>query len=138
MMIWFVCGVAVFIIAVMGNLICPREYVYSAAELNSRSYTADRNNMLVAIRGEVFDLSTFAPLHYPPIVSTTSVQKYGGTDATALFPVQVSALCSGDGTGISDAITLTSANLTETNAHYHDFVRPPQRLPDVLLMHFSW
>lgn len=122
-MIWFICGVAIFIIAVMGNLICPREYVYSDAELNSHSYTSDADNMLVAIRGEVFDLTSFAPLHYPNVVPTKSVQKYGGTDATALFPVQVSALCAGDGSGVSPYVTLSSTNQSESNAVYHDFVR---------------
>ncbi|CAH7687581.1 putative chitin synthase class V [Phakopsora pachyrhizi] len=123
MLIWFCCGVAVFVIAIMGNLICPKEYVFSANELSSRSYTGDINNMLVAIRGEVFDLTSFAPLHYPSVVPTKSVQMYGGTDATNLFPVQVSALCAGNGNGISDWITLSGANTTslEPNSIYHDF-----------------
>lgn len=122
-MIWIVCGIAVFIIAIMGNLICPREYVYSSNELSSHSFTSDASNMLVAIRGEVFDLTSFAPLHYPSVVPTSAVQKYGGTDATNLFPVQVSALCTGDGNGISDWIILSGANTSsvEPNSVYHDF-----------------
>ncbi|KAG0150342.1 hypothetical protein CROQUDRAFT_88135 [Cronartium quercuum f. sp. fusiforme G11] len=123
MIIWFVCGIAVFVIAIMGNLICPRQYVFSSNELSARSFTDDPNNMLVAIRGEVFDLTSFAPLHYPSVVPTSAVQKYGGTDASNLFPVQVSALCSGDGSGISDWIILSGANTTslEPNSVYHDF-----------------
>ncbi|MBW0473377.1 hypothetical protein O181_013092 [Austropuccinia psidii MF-1] len=123
MLIWFCCGVAVFVIAIMGNLICPREYVYSANELSSHSYTSDPNNMLVAIRGEVFDLTNFAPLHYPSVVPTKAVQSYGGTDATNLFPIQVSALCAGSGNGISEWIILSGANTTslEPNSLYHDF-----------------
>jgi chitin synthase len=80
--------------------------------------------MLVAIRGEVFDLTSFAPVHYPSVVPTKAVQSYGGTDATNLFPVQVSALCSGNGNGISDWIILSGANTTslEPNSVYHDFV----------------
>lgn len=125
-MIWIICGIAVFVIAIMGNLICPREYVFSSTELSSRSYSGDPNNMLVAIRGEVFDLTSFAPLHYPSVVPTKAVQKYGGTDASNLFPVQVSALCSGDGNGISQWIILSGANTTslEPNSVYHDFVSP--------------
>lgn len=121
--IWICCAIAVFVIAIMGNLICPREYVYSANELSSHSFNGNVNNMLVAIRGEVFDLTSFAPLHYPSVVPTKAVQSYGGTDATNLFPVQVSALCSGNGNGISQWIILSGANITslEPNSVYHDF-----------------
>ncbi|WAQ87615.1 hypothetical protein PtA15_8A520 [Puccinia triticina] len=99
------------------------EFVYSANELSSHSYSGNANNMLVAIRGEVFDLTSFAPLHYPSVVPTKAVQSYGGTDATNLFPVQVSALCSGNGNGISQWIILSGANTTslEPNSVYHDF-----------------
>ncbi|PLW12505.1 hypothetical protein PCANC_16555 [Puccinia coronata f. sp. avenae] len=121
--IWICCGIAIFVIAIMGNLICPKEFVYSANELSSHSYQDNANNMLVAIRGEVFDLTSFAPLHYPSVVPTKAVQSYGGTDATNLFPVQVSALCSGNGNGISQWIILSGANTTslEPNSIYHDF-----------------
>ncbi|POV99023.1 hypothetical protein PSTT_14057 [Puccinia striiformis] len=121
--IWFCCAIAVFVIAIMGNLICPKEYVFSANELSSHSFSGDSNNMLVAIRGEVFDLTSFAPLHYPSVVPTKAVQSYGGTDATNLFPVQVSALCSGNGNGISQYIIQSGANTTslEPNSVYHDF-----------------
>nr|ABB70410.1 hypothetical chitin synthase class V [Puccinia graminis] len=121
--IWFCCGIAVFVIAIMGNLICPKEFVFSANELSSHSFSSNANNMLVAIRGEVFDLTSFAPVHYPSVVPTKAVQSYGGTDATNLFPVQVSALCSGNGNGISDWIILSGANTTslEPNSVYHDF-----------------
>jgi len=121
--IWFCCGIAVFVIAIMGNLICPKEFVYSSNELSSHSFQDDPNNMLVAIRGEVFDLTSFAPLHYPSVVPTKAVQSYGGTDASNLFPVQVSALCSGNGNGISQWIILSGANTSslEPNSVYHDF-----------------
>ncbi|POW03025.1 hypothetical protein PSTT_11381 [Puccinia striiformis] len=48
--IWFCCGVAV--IAITGSLICPKEYVFSANELRSHSFTGKSNNMLVAIPEE--------------------------------------------------------------------------------------
>ena len=48
-------------------------------------------------------------------------QRYGGIDATSIFPVQVSALCNGvDGT-ISPWVTMPTANTSNTNAVYHDF-----------------
>lgn len=84
------CGSAVFVIAVLGPLIvrrrlssstpsppsrartdasprsqCPTEHVFNTQELNDRSYTQNPDKMLVAIRGEVFDLTSFAPHHQP-------------------------------------------------------------------------
>jgi chitin synthase len=80
----------------------------------------------VAIRGEVFDLLSFAPRHYPSIVGIADVLTYTGEDASNLFPVQVSALCYGsNGTGLDESIVLgvTGGNTTlqDPNAHYHDF-----------------
>ncbi|KAK4058243.1 hypothetical protein OIO90_000399 [Microbotryomycetes sp. JL221] len=123
MLIWLLCGAAVFVIAILGNLICPREYVYSSSELNDHSFTNAPDNMLVAIRGEIFDLTSFAPRHQPgnSVIPTRSIQRYGGTDVTDLFPVQVSALCNGvDGT-VSPWVTLESSNTTNDVSQYHDF-----------------
>ncbi|GAA5949771.1 hypothetical protein JCM21900_003288 [Sporobolomyces salmonicolor] len=126
MLIWLLCGVAIFVIAVLGNLICPKEYIYNTQELNDHSYTNDPDNMLVAIRGEVFDLTSFAPHHVPgnAVIPTKSIQKLGGTDLTNYFPVQVSALCNGvDGT-VSPWVTLEATNISTSIsnvAKYHDF-----------------
>ncbi|OLL22638.1 Chitin synthase 8 [Neolecta irregularis DAH-3] len=121
MLIWFACGVCVFFIAVFGNLICPRQYVYSTEELAARSFVTTPKHALVAIRGEVFDLSQFAPTHYPSIVAQKSVLSYGGRDATPIFPIQISALCNGvDGT-VDESVTLDTTSSTDTNAKYHDF-----------------
>ncbi|KAI5481543.1 chitin synthase, glycosyltransferase family 2 protein [Pseudohyphozyma bogoriensis] len=123
MLIWLLCGIAVFVIAILGNLICPKEYVYSTSELSSASYSNDPDNMLVAIRGEAFDLTSFAPLHVPgaSVIPLRTVQKYGGLDATSIFPVQVSALCNGVDGSVSPWVTLDSANSTTTVSQYHDF-----------------
>jgi len=89
--IWFTCACAVFVIAVLGNLICPTEYVFSTTELASHSVENKPNNVFIAIRGEVFDLTQVAQTHLRivPVVSQKSVLKYGGTIADDLFPVQV-------------------------------------------------
>ncbi len=125
MLIWLLCGIAVFVIAILGNLICPTEHVYSTAELASHSYSADIDNMYVAIRGEVFDLTSFAPYHLPgsDVIKLKTIQAYGGTDASNIFPVQVSALCTAqDGSTLSPWITLDASNTTATTAaQYHDF-----------------
>ncbi|GAA5976632.1 hypothetical protein JCM11641_005646 [Rhodosporidiobolus odoratus] len=125
-LIWLLCASAIFVIAVLGNLICPTEHVFNTQELNDHSYANDQENMLVAIRGEVFDFSSFAPHHIPgnSVVPTKTVQKLGGNDLSDYFPVQVSALCNGvDGT-VSPWITLDSVNTStsiESIAKYHDF-----------------
>jgi chitin synthase len=92
MLIWFICACAVFVIAVMGNLICPREYVFNSGEVADHSYQNNPDAAYISIRGEVFDLTGIAQSHgrSVPIVPTKLVLKYGGTDADALFPVQVS------------------------------------------------
>ncbi|KAH8602127.1 putative chitin synthase 8 [Bisporella sp. PMI_857] len=131
-MIWFSCLFAAFFIVVFPMLICPKQYVFSAAELTS--FNGKKSSAYVAIRGQVFDLSDFAPSHYPTIIPQKSILKYAGLDATGLFPVQLSALCQGkDGTnGIHPAVQLdyTTTNITgsanvisttDTNMAYHDF-----------------
>jgi chitin synthase len=121
MLIALLCGSAVFVIAILGNLICPKEYVYTTAELEGHSYSNNQDNMLVSIRGEVFDLTNFANVHYPSIVPVRSVQRYGGLDASNIFPVQVSALCNGKEGPVSPWVTLDTSNTTDPNAVYHDF-----------------
>ncbi len=90
-LIWLMCGCAVFVIAVLGNLICPTEHVFSTSELASHSVENSPNNVYVGIRGEVFDLTQVARTHLRivPVVSEKSIVKYGGTIADDLFPVQV-------------------------------------------------
>lgn len=92
MIIWFICACAVFVIAVLGMLICPTEHVFSTGELASHSVTNDPNNVYAAIRGEVFDLTQLAVAHtvQVPVVPSKSILTYGGADATKLFPVQAS------------------------------------------------
>jgi chitin synthase len=90
--IWIICASAVFVIAVLGRLICPREFVFSSGELQSHGPTD--GVVYTAIRGEVFDLSEFVSTHSRAVsvVPQKSVLKYGGLDATPIFPVQVSAI----------------------------------------------
>lgn len=131
LLIWFSCGFVIFFIVIFPQLICPRQHVYSAAELSS--YDGKKNpTAYVAIRGEVFDLGAFIPNHYPAIVPPASLAKYAGIDATSLFPVQVSALCQGKTGSIDPTVVLDSAstNITgsasvlngaDRNKKYHDF-----------------
>ncbi|KAL9105392.1 MAG: hypothetical protein Q9227_009430 [Pyrenula ochraceoflavens] len=130
-LIWLSCAFVAFFIVVFPQLICPKQYVYSAAELSSHDGKGSHSSY-VAIRGEVLDLGAFMPNHYPFIVPQSSLKKYAGIDATDLFPVQVSALCQGkDGkvdptvlldykpTNISGSASVISA--ADLNSKYHDF-----------------
>lgn len=88
--IWIICASAVFVIAVLGRLICPREFVFSTGELQSHGPTD--HVVYTSIRGEVFDLSNFVGTHnrIVSVVPQKNVLKYGGLDASNIFPVQVS------------------------------------------------
>ncbi|KAK8846712.1 hypothetical protein IAR55_005799 [Kwoniella newhampshirensis] len=123
MIIWFICGCTIFVIAVLGPVICPTQHVYSTSELASHSYKQNPNNAFVAIRGEVFDLSQIAPTHLTAVsvVPTKSIMQYGGLDASNLFPVQVSALCDGTTGSISPYVTLDTTNTSDPFSQYHDF-----------------
>lgn len=126
--IWLSCGIAVFFIIGLPLLICPKQYVYSSAELTQYDAKHDKG-AYVAIRGIVLDLNAFAPNHYPSLVTDTTMKKFAGKDITNMFPVQVSALCQGvNATGVNDAVTLdyTASNSTTTDtillySKYHDF-----------------
>ncbi|KAI9901533.1 hypothetical protein N3K66_003350 [Trichothecium roseum] len=133
MLIWLMCLVAAFFIVVFPMLICPRQYVYSADELSSHD-GKDGNEAYVAIRGYVFDLGEFSTQHYPRFISEKTMLQYAGKDISALFPVQVNALCKGKDLdhGIHDTVTLdykdsnftgspTLVDLLDWNSRYHDF-----------------
>ncbi|KAK6957898.1 hypothetical protein Daesc_000687 [Daldinia eschscholtzii] len=131
MMIWFSCLVAAFFIMAFPTLVCPKQYVFSSEELSSYN-GKDGAEAYAAIRGQVFDIGSYAPSHYPPYLPSKSLTQYAGLDITALFPVQVSALCRGKDGTVNPAVTLDykSTNITgsanvinsqDLNAHYHDF-----------------
>jgi chitin synthase len=132
MIIWWSCLFVVFFMVGMPRLICPTQHVYSPSELSSYN-GKDGHSAYIAIRGVVFDLDSFVPVHYPNIVPETALEKYAGMDATNLFPVQVSAMCQGTKKeGISPAVQLSYithnytgqsifSSATDMNAQYHDF-----------------
>ena len=91
MIIWFVCGCAVFVIALISPLICPTEHIFNTSELASHSKTNNPNNVYTSIRGEVFDLSNLVADHLRvvSVVPSKSILNYGGASADNIFPVQV-------------------------------------------------
>ncbi|KAL8947589.1 MAG: hypothetical protein Q9222_006149 [Ikaeria aurantiellina] len=131
MLIWLSCLFVVFFIVIFPQVICPRQHVYSSAELQAHDGKHGHNSY-TAIRGEVFDLGAFIPSHYPPIIQPSALKKYAGVDSTGLFPVQVSALCIGKNGAIDPSVQLnyapsnvsgsvTTISTTDPNAKYHDF-----------------
>ena len=112
-------------------LICPKQFVYSLEELASHDGGDEHTgkDAWVALRGYVFDLNAFAPRHYPSVVPQRSIRSYAGRDASAIFPLQVSALCNGikvDGVDPRVALGNQNDNATENkqidkNYRYHDF-----------------
>ncbi|KAK0523106.1 Chitin synthase, class 8 [Tilletia horrida] len=114
-MIWFMCACAVFVIVFLGNIICPKEHVYSQEEFRNNGYTS--------IRGEVFDLGKLTDFHVNAIkvVPESALRKYAGFDASGIFPVQVNALCNGVTGSVSPWVQLNSNNESDVNAQYHDF-----------------
>jgi chitin synthase len=132
LIIWSSCLAAAFFMVVFPILICPKQNVYSAAELAAYDGTKGSKGAYAAIRGQVFDIGAYAPKHYPQFLGTKPVLNYAGMDITALFPVQVSALCVGKNGDIAPEVTLDykSTNTTgeapvtnklDQNAKYHDF-----------------
>ncbi len=131
LLIWFSCGFAIFFIVIFPQLICPKQYVFSAEELSSHD-GKDGHSSYMSIRGVVLDLGDFMPAHYPYIVPSSALKKYAGIDATGLFPVQVSALCQGKDGRVDPTVQLDyvktntsgTANVissTDPNRKYHDF-----------------
>ncbi|EPB89180.1 hypothetical protein HMPREF1544_04047 [Mucor circinelloides 1006PhL] len=118
--IFFMSGFIIWFLVFFGKLICPHQDVFSQSELQSHSGGADA---YVAIRGEVFDLTRFAPHHWASqVIPSGAITQYGGKDASDLFPVQVSALCEGVNGTVSDYVSLDyHFNLTDSNSNYHDF-----------------
>ncbi|KAI7863303.1 chitin synthase-domain-containing protein [Spinellus fusiger] len=119
-LISLLCAIMVWFIAFFGQLVCPHQDLFTQSELQAKS---GRDNAYVAVRGEVFDLTSFAPRHWASeVISSHAIFQYSGQDASDLFPVQVSALCDGLDGKVSKQITLNAhINITDSNAVYHDF-----------------
>ena len=112
-------------------LICPHQYVYSNGELSAFNGQGG-NDAYVALKGVVLDFGAFMPSHYPNIIPEKVLLNYAGKDVTALFPVQVSAMCQGKDGKVDPAVQLTfqgtnyTGQTTATShddpaAQYHDF-----------------
>ncbi|KAK9760560.1 hypothetical protein K7432_015291 [Basidiobolus ranarum] len=113
--IFFLCLFVLFFLIFFGQIICPRQYVFSENELGAYN---TRDNPFVSIRGEVFTLKDF---NHRGVTGDEIIKTYAGRDVgQLLFPVQVSFMCDGRGEyGINPAVVLE--NYTDLNAQYHDY-----------------
>ncbi|TEB29002.1 hypothetical protein FA13DRAFT_1866086 [Coprinellus micaceus] len=95
LIIWTICGAVVFVIAVLGVLICPTNHVFNRSELNSHNFNDNPTSTYVAIGGEVFDLSIIAERHgrTVPVVAKKAIMTYGGKEVDSMFPVQMAQMC---------------------------------------------
>ncbi|KAK9708024.1 hypothetical protein K7432_009877 [Basidiobolus ranarum] len=113
-LISIMCLFVLFFLIFFGELICPRQYVFSKDEVGTYD---TKDKPYVSIRGEVFTVKDFV---HKQASNEELVKKYAGKDVSDLFPIQVSSLCDGftEG-GINPAIVLQ--NYTDLNAGYHDY-----------------
>ena len=65
MLIWFVCAASIFVIVFLGNVICPKEHLYSTGELSGHK----GKDAFTAVRGEVFNLNGIIDAHLSMIPS---------------------------------------------------------------------
>lgn len=133
MLIWLMIAFVAFFMIGLPMLICPRQYVYSPSEISAYDNGKNSKGAYVSVRGWVFDLNGIYNAHYPkaPIISQDSFMDYAGKDVSALFPIQVSALCLGKDGSVDEAVTLdyksdnTSSQVVvdtmDVVAKYHDF-----------------
>lgn len=129
-LIWFLCLVSAFFIVGFPMLICPKQYVFSAAEVSSYNNKDNTGPAYVSVRGYVFDLGDFQRNHPPHYLDKKYLLQYAGTDVSHLFPVQVSALCQGVDGKVSEYVTMDVKDTNTTgqplvynddNYKFHDF-----------------
>jgi chitin synthase len=132
MIIWLLCLIAAFFMAVFPLLVCPTQHVYTAEELSNYNGEKGSKGAYMSIRGYVFDLEAYVSHHVPRYISTDDLLDYAGKDISSLFPVQVSALCQGKDGSVNEMVTLdykndnftgspSLINVQDYNARYHDF-----------------
>ncbi|TIB82801.1 chitin synthase 8 [Wallemia mellicola] len=146
--IWFVCACAIFVIAILGPVICPTQRVYSQNEISSHTHQSQPDHTFVSIRGEVMDLTKLYGAHHGavPIIDDKEFWNYGGKDVSNLLPVQVSALCNGIDGSVDPLVGLDASNTSssEPNAHYHDFrawtndSRPDWYYEQMVIMRYNY
>ncbi|KAJ2251980.1 hypothetical protein GGH98_003139, partial [Coemansia sp. RSA 454] len=88
LIIFWSCVFVIFWIVGLGLILCPRQHVYSSAELQSHNTDSDA---LISVRGEVFDIKDFSHMNvdFKYLVD----RNYLGLDQSSTFPYQLSFVC---------------------------------------------
>ncbi|KAJ2145511.1 hypothetical protein IW136_000960 [Coemansia sp. RSA 678] len=88
LIIFWSCVFVIFWIVGLGLILCPRQHVYSSAELQSHNTDSDA---LISVRGEVFDIKDFSHMNvdFKYLVD----RNYLGLDQSNTFPYQLSFVC---------------------------------------------
>ena len=119
----FSCGFLIFFIAFFGELICPRQYVWSPQTLASDNGLGSQQP-LFSVRGEVFDLSQLSTNHrFTVPASAIMTSAFAGQDLSNYMPLDVPSMCTGINGPINPRITQSIVNSTGTTtaAQLHDF-----------------
>ncbi|KAJ1872108.1 hypothetical protein LPJ55_003347 [Coemansia sp. RSA 990] len=120
-LIFFLCCVIIFWIAVLGLLICPKQHVHTIEEMRGHN-TAD--DALIAIRGEVFDIQGF---NHMGVNSKYLVDNnYPGSDLSDKFPLQLSFVCPFPDLDPRLALSPKPEPYSDTWLHDHRFWRHPE------------
>jgi chitin synthase len=88
MIILLTSGVMIFFIMVFGRLLCPRQYVMNMAELQTRNAPSEKYPPMVAIYGNLIDISSLSKRHYQvekAFTAASFVETFGGADVTHYF-----------------------------------------------------
>ncbi|KAJ2151258.1 hypothetical protein J3F82_003460, partial [Coemansia sp. RSA 637] len=119
-LIFLLCCVIIFWIAVLGLLICPKQHVQTIEEMRGHN-TAD--DALVAIRGEVYDIQGFN--HMGVNAKYLVDNNYPGSDLSDKFPLQLSFVCPFPDLDPRLALSPKPEPYTDTWLHDHRFWRHP-------------
>ena len=78
--------ISIFVITILGLIICPHEYAFSEAEIKSHSFDSDLGHTYTYMR-EVFQLTNSLSTHLTQVnfVLSKSITKYVGLDTPTLF-----------------------------------------------------
>ncbi|OMH79884.1 Chitin synthase 8 [Zancudomyces culisetae] len=119
--IFLCCCMAVFWIAVLGILICPKQSSLTLEELKGHNTAS---NALISIRGEIFDIKDFT--HVGVDFKTVVEGNYLGTDLTNLFPLQLSFVCAGLVSDPRLALSAMADPYTDAWLHDHRYYKHPE------------
>ncbi|KAJ2079725.1 hypothetical protein H4R24_003591 [Coemansia sp. RSA 988] len=113
MFIFWCCFFVIFWIVGLGLILCPKQHVYSIAELQEHNSADDA---LIAVRGEVFDIKDYN--HMNVDFDYLDDRNYLGLDQSSIFPYQLSFVCPFD--DMDPRLSFQPKPKLYSAAYYHD------------------